>query len=285
MFLPNKIMSKKISNSRKAFPSRSMGPHVLQVIPSAISNIDPFVFLDHFGPFEKTPDFKGVPPHPHAGIATITYLLSGSNRHQDSRGHDALIEAGDLAWMRAGKGIVHAEGMNENSSETQIIHGLQFWISLPAKDKFIEPAFNHYPNAVFPRVIINDVEVKVIYGDLLGAHSPVESLSPTYMYELKMSSDSSVHLPITEGYTCGLYVVKGSVNADDHRLLPCIMTRFETEGEGIDLSANEESLILVFGGEPLNEPIVEYGPFVMNSQEQIAQVIHDYEAGKMGEIQ
>jgi redox-sensitive bicupin YhaK (pirin superfamily) len=277
-------MSKKISNSRKAFPSRSMRPHVLQVIPSAISNIDPFVFLDHFGPFEKTPDFKGVPPHPHAGIATITYLLSGSNRHQDSRGHDALIEAGDLAWMRAGKGIVHAEGMNENSSETQIIHGLQFWISLPAKDKFIEPAFNHYPNAVFPRVNINNVEIKVICGDLLDAHSPVESLSHAYMYELKMPAGSSVQLPIPEGYTCGLYVIKGSVNADDHRLLPSTMTRFETEGEGIDLSANEESLILVFGGAPLNEPIVAYGPFVMNSQEQIAQVIQDYEAGKMGEI-
>jgi redox-sensitive bicupin YhaK (pirin superfamily) len=104
------------------------------------------------------------------------------------------------------------------------------------------------------------------------------------MYELKMPAGSSVQLPIAEGYTCGLYVLEGSVNADDHRLLPSIMTRFETEGEGIDLSANEESLIIVFGGAPLNEPIVAYGPFVMNSQEQIAQVIQDYEAGKMGEI-
>jgi redox-sensitive bicupin YhaK (pirin superfamily) len=156
---------------------------------------------------------------------------------------------------------------------------------LPAKDKFIEPAFNHYPNAVFPRVNINYVDIKVICGDLLGAHSPVESLSPTCMYELKMPAESNVHLPIKEGYTCGLYVVKGSVNEDGHRLLPSTMTRFETEGEGIDLSANEESLIFVFGGEPLNEPIVAYGPFVMNSQEQIGQVIHDYEAGKMGEIQ
>jgi redox-sensitive bicupin YhaK (pirin superfamily) len=106
-------MHKKITHSRMAPKSASMGPNVRQVIPSAVEHIDPFVFLDHFGPMQRNPGSPGVPPHPHAGIATITYLFEGNNRHQDSLGNDAIVYAGDVARMQAGRGIVHAEGMNE----------------------------------------------------------------------------------------------------------------------------------------------------------------------------
>jgi redox-sensitive bicupin YhaK (pirin superfamily) len=277
-------MNKKIVSSFSAQASRSMGPNVRQVIPSAVEHVDPFVFLDHFGPMEKLPGGQGVPPHPHAGIATITYLFSGSNRHQDSYGHDQVINAGDMAWMRAGKGIIHAEGMNENRSGSEIIHGLQFWISLPAKDKFIEPDFFYYPSENFPVLQMNGASVKILCGKLEGQLSPVESLSPAYMFEIKIPAGQSINLPVANDDTCGLYMVKGRIVADEKTLLPTSMTAFDKLGDQISIQAEEDSHFMLFGGTPLNEPIVGYASYVMNSIEQIQQVINDYHSGKMGTL-
>lgn len=278
-------MNRKILATHTAHASRSMGPHVRQVIPSAIENIDPFVFLDHFGPIEKKPGAHGVPPHPHAGIATITYLFSGSNRHQDSRGHDAMIYAGDLAWMQAGKGIVHAEGMNENRTTPEIVHGLQLWISLPAKDKFIEPDFFYYPSTELPTFNIKDTQVKVICGHLLGHISPVKSLSPAFIYEVKIPANTTLELPMEVGYTLGLYLVDGKLNIDDKTLTPASMTAFDNTGDHVQINAIESSHFVLLGGKPLNEPIVGYASYVMNTKEQIQQVMMDYQMGKMGTVE
>jgi quercetin 2,3-dioxygenase len=278
-------MNKKISKSNKSHASRIMGPSVRQVLPSAISHIDPFVFLDHFGPSEKKPGGQGVPPHPHAGIATITYLFTGSNRHQDSRGHDALVMAGDIAWMQAGKGIVHAEGMNEHRTESETVHGLQFWISLPAKDKFIEPAFYHHLSAELPEFQLGEAVIKVVSGELLGYQSPVRSLSPAYIFELKIPKNQSIEIPLKEGDTAGLYVVNGHLNIENKSLLPASMTSFTIDGNAIEIHAAEETHCMLFGGTPLNEPIISYASYVMNSEEQIHQVMQDYQLGKMGTVQ
>ncbi|OYU94078.1 MAG: hypothetical protein CFE21_17925 [Bacteroidetes bacterium B1(2017)] len=278
-------MFKKISKSIKAHASKSMGPSVRQVIPSAIGNIDPFVFLDHFGPVEKKPRGQGVPPHPHAGIATITYLFTGSNRHQDSKGHDAVVQAGDIAWMQAGRGIVHAEGMNENRTEPETVQGLQFWISLPAKDKFIEPVFYHHVSAQFPEFKLGEATVKVLSGVLLGYQSPVKSLSPAYIYEFKIPKNQSIEIPIKEGDTAGLYVVNGHLNIENQSLLPTTITSFSVEGDSIQVDSIEETHFMLFGGTPLNEPIVGYASYVMNSEEQIRRVMMDYQMGKMGTVQ
>lgn len=276
--------TKHIITTRKAYPSRSMGPHVRQVIPSAVEHLDPFVFLDHFGPIEKKPDGQGVPPHPHAGIATITYLFSGSNRHQDSYGHDEMIYAGDLAWMRAGKGIVHAEGMNEGRTEAETVHGLQLWISLPAKDKFIEPDFFYYPKSTLPVFDHEGATIKVICGELFGQTSPVISSSPAYIYEVKIPAGTELTLPIPNGNTCGIYLVEGEALSEENTLLPATMTRFTEEGDRISVKAVADSHLVILGGKPLNEPIVPYASFVMNSQQQIQQVIQDYQSGKMGQL-
>jgi quercetin 2,3-dioxygenase len=277
-------MEKKIIKSFTAPPSRSMGPQVLQVIPTAVNNIDPFVFLDHFGPIEKKPGASGVPPHPHAGIATITYLFSGSNRHQDSYGHDVVIKAGDVGWMQAGKGIVHAEGMNENRTATEIIHGLQFWISLPAKDKFAEPDFFHYPAAELPVFHIGAATVKVLCGAVLGHESPIKSLSPAYIFEVKIPANKTISIPIKVGDTTGLYVVNGKVQVDGLTLVPTSMTALDETGEQIQMTARTDSHLMLFGGTPLREPIVAYASYVMNSEAQIRQVILDYQLGKMGTV-
>lgn len=278
------MSNKKITASHKAVASRSMGPNVRQVIPSAINNLDPFVFLDHFGPFQKQPGSHGVPPHPHAGIATITYLFAGSNRHQDSYGHDAVVQAGDLAWMQAGKGIVHAEGMNENKQEPELVHGLQLWISLPAKDKFSEPAFYFYPSPNLPVFDKEGATIKVICGQLQGHVSPVKSLSPAFIYEVTMPSGNELNLSFSVGDTCGVYVIAGQVFADSQVLEPTVITQFDAANNNLQLKATKDSHLIILGGTPLNEPVVAYASYVMNTKEQIQQVMNDYQHGKMGTV-
>lgn len=277
-------MHKKIIHSSMAPKSASMGPNVRQVIPSAIGHIDPFVFLDHFGPMLRNPGDSGVPPHPHAGISTITYLFEGSNRHQDSIGNDKIVHAGDVAWMQAGRGIVHAEGMNENRTEPEIVHGLQFWISLPAKQKFSAPDFFFYQSADLPKVKLGKSSVKVLCGELNGQQSPVHSLSPAFMYEVNMPANDVISFPIVEGNTVGLYMVKGAIHVDDKTLHPTSITAFERDGDTLHINSSEESHFIIIGGKPLNEPIVGYASFVMNNMEQIQQVMDDYHSGKMGVI-
>lgn len=277
-------MNKKLTSINKAPNSRSMGPHVKQVIPSALEHADPFVFLDHFGPMVKQVGEQGVPPHPHAGIATVTYLFEGRNRHQDSYGHDAIIEAGDIAWMQAGKGIIHSEGMNENQTEPMQMHGLQFWISLPAKDKFIEPQFYHYPSATLPNFEEQGANLKVLCGSFFGRTSPVQSLSPAYILEVKLNANSEIEIPMAEGSSCGLYLISGSISSDGTPFKPFEIAGFSEAGGSIKIEANTESHLILLGGQALNEPIVAYASFVMNSKEQIMQVIHDYQDGKMGQL-
>lgn len=278
------MINRKVLKSQKSHTSKSMGPGVRQVIPSTIGYLDPFVFLDHFGPVEKKPGGQGVPPHPHAGIATITYLFSGSNRHQDSYGHDAVIRAGDLAWMQAGKGIVHSEGMNEDIKQPEIVHGLQFWISLPAKEKFTEPDFFHYPSEMLPNFKVGNTEIKVLCGELYGHKSPVKSLSPAFIYEVKIPAKERVEIYIKPEDSAGIYLVNGSLNADDFILSDQSLTSFDSNGEQITITALEDSHFIVLGGKPLNEPIIGYASYVMNSDEQIKQVMNDYQQGKMGKI-
>jgi redox-sensitive bicupin YhaK (pirin superfamily) len=276
-------MSKQVLSARKAPKSRSMGEHVKQVIPSATDHLDPFVFLDHFGAFQKPIGGLGVPPHPHAGIATITYLFEGTNRHQDSYGHDVVIRAGDLAWMQAGRGIVHSEGMDEGNPTPETLHGVQIWISLPAKDKFIEPDFFFYPAKDLPVFEHAGAQVKVICGELLGHSSPVRSLSPAFIYEVKIPAHTQFSLPIAQNDSCGVYLVSGSLNTDDgHTLQPSSIAKFANNSDELSLQATSESHFLILGGKPLNEPIFAYGSYVMNSREQIIQVMNDYEHGKMG---
>lgn len=277
-------MNKKVIQVHKAPISRSMGPHVRQVIPSAVGYFDPFVFLDHFGPFIKSPEMSGVPPHPHAGIATITYLLEGENRHQDSYGYDVRILAGDLAWMRAGKGILHAEGMNENRTSEERIHGLQFWISLPARDKFMDPDFFHYPSEVLPVITLKGNRIKILCGELVGHISPVEGQSPAYIYDISLPAGNNLEIPIAPGDSCGVYVVAGSIAIDDQTYGEQTMIRMDERSETLTLNSPYGGRIVVLGGKPLNEPIVAYASFVMNSPEQIQQVIEDYQQGRMGEL-
>lgn len=272
---------KKIETTKKPGMS-NMGPDVRQVMPSAIHNIDPFVFLDHYGPFKKQAGWIGVPPHPHAGISTITYIVEGSNRHQDSLGNNEVGYSGDLAWMRAGKGIIHAEGYFGDHKESETSHGLQFWITLPAKDKFTDPIFFHYKKETLPSFQDGNIEIKVLCGTLFGKTSPAKTLSPIFLYELKIPKNEKIEIPVNNGDNCGLYTIEGKVLCDGFELTPTTISKFEQNGDIVQLEAKEDSHIILLGGKSLNEPIVGYASYVMNNEEQIQQVMSNYKSGKMG---
>jgi quercetin 2,3-dioxygenase len=186
--------------------------------------------------------------------------------------------------MRAGRGIIHAEGMNENRKAAERIHGLQIWISLPAKDKFIEPDFFHYPASTLPVISHQANTITILCGALLGHESPVVSLSPAYIYIVQMPPGAQLELPIATGNTCGIYVVEGEIACDDKTLGSQTMVRMDELGDTLSVASPSGARIAILGGEPLREPIVAYASFVMNSPEQINQVIADYNAGKMGEL-
>jgi redox-sensitive bicupin YhaK (pirin superfamily) len=275
---------KKLLKVKSAPKSRSMGPHVRQVIPSGLQDADPFVFLDHFGPFLKLPNSDGVPPHPHAGIATITYLFEGKNLHRDSLGNEAMVNAGDLAWMQAGKGIIHAEGMG-GLEESQNIHGLQFWISLPAKDKFADPYFKHYSAETMPTLTLEHATVKVILGKIGDAQSPVNSLSPAYIFEVKADANALLNISTGEGTSAAVYTISGQVDTQGQSILPAAIAGFDRNGDTVQLQAGKDGAhFMVLGGLPLDEPIVAYASFVMNSFDQINKVIQDYSNGRMGHL-
>lgn len=274
---------RKIEITRK--PGRSsLGPDVRQLIPSAVTQIDPFVFLDHYGPFQKQPGWEGVPGHPHAGITTVTYILEGTNHHEDSLGNVSKMTKGGLAVMTAGKGIIHAEGKFTDVSEPETSHGVQFWLSLPAKDKFSDPDFADYSNEVLPEISRDGVHAKVLMGQLWGETSPVKTNSPTFMYEVKIPTGKTVSIPVKNGDNAGLYVISGEVDAGEDTLASTTIARFERAGEQLEFSATTDAHVFVFGGTPLDEPIASYASFVMNDEGQIKTVIASFNAGEMGRI-
>jgi quercetin 2,3-dioxygenase len=275
---------KKIIAIKKATVNKNSAFNIKQIIPGALNDVDPFVFLDHFGPFERDPNDAHFSPHPHAGIATISYLYSGTSNHVTSLGTPQIVKPGDVAWMRAGSGIEHAEGLREGQTEVEIFHGLQFWISLPAKDKFIKPGFFYYPKKDIPEIIQPGVNIKVVCGELFGKSSPAKSLTPAYIYDIEINENATIQIPVNHGYSCALFVANGTVICNGAEETADSIIKFDEENKMIEFRALKNTRVAVFGGQPLREPIIFHGPFVMNNKEQIIQVIRDYDNGKFGTI-
>jgi redox-sensitive bicupin YhaK (pirin superfamily) len=275
---------RSIQKIGKARPNHSMGPHVLQVMPSAVETAEPFIFLDHFGPFSKRPGESGVPPHPHAGISTVTYLFEGSNRHRDSLGNDVVIQAGDIAWMKSGGGIIHSEGMNELRTEHETIHGVQIWVSLPAANKFDAPFFQHFTADMLPAQTFGEYTVRVLCGHYGDAVSPVQTDSPAYLFHIRANSGAVIKASVVSGYTCVLYCASGGAVCEAETIAKGCMVQYSEEGDQVEFRCTEAGDFILMGGQFLGEPIVGYASFVMNSYEQISRVISDYQAGRMGHL-
>ncbi len=252
---------------------------VRRVLPAARRRaVGPFVFFDHMGPAVFSPG-KGIAvrPHPHIGIATITYLFEGQIMHRDSLGVTQAIEAGAVNLMTAGRGIVHSERAGDDLDTTSKLHGIQSWIALPDDKEEIEPAFEHIPASELPEFEQDDCTIRVIMGECLGKKSPVPTYSETLYLDVVMQEDGSLALP-GEWAEFAVYVVEGSVSIDGETFDSGAMAIAESRGT-LSVSANAQSRVMVIGGDSVGERHI-YWNFVHSSEARIEQAKEDWREGR-----
>jgi len=253
-----------------------------------LKQISPFIFIDHMEPFEikKGEKIMRIDPHPHAGFEVVTYLLNGKFFHRDSQGNEQIAEAGDINWMTSGKGIIHSEGpINEMAETGGTVSLMQTWINLPANKKFIDPSFRHYAGSNLPLVSTDAAELKVLIGSYGAVTSPITTHTAMYYYHIKMKAGQVFSYAVDAKHTAGIYVIDGSLKILNHTTDKGTVVEFNNDGDAVAVKSLTDVEFIAFGGEPINEPLVSYGPFVMNDFKEIQQAIHDYESGKMGVLE
>ena len=255
--------------------------------PLTGKRMSPFFLLDYnqltqFPPREEP---FGVGPHPHRGFETVTIAYKGKVAHHDSRGGGGVIGEGDVQWMTAGSGLLHKEyheqEYNRAGGPFQVV---QLWVNLPAKDKMTTPKYQAITNAEMGRAALSDGgEVEIIAGEFGGVKGPATTFTPVHLYNLKPKKGETVELSFPAGYTTALIAVEGSALINGTEKLPLNnLALLERDGETFTVEALEDGIFLVMSGEPIDEPIAQYGPFLMNTQAEIAQAIDDYQQGKFG---
>lgn len=252
--------------------------------PDGMRGFDPFLLFDEFGSDEPDDYIAGFPPHPHRGFETVTYMLEGEMVHEDHLGHTGILAAGGVQWMTAGRGVIHSEIPRQTSGR---MRGFQLWINLPARDKLIDPAYRHIPAEAIPVVARADgVEVRVIAGCFSQDETVVQGAvrgivtEPTYL-DARLPARTRLEAPIPAGQRALVYGVSGRIQVAGHWIEPRQMAVLAA-GEVIELQTDDRAAqVLILAGRPLNEPIVQYGPFVMNTRAEIRQAIADYEQGRL----
>ncbi|MFC0250659.1 pirin family protein [Massilia consociata] len=261
------------------------GPHLDQ--------IDPFLFLNHHGPQTYPPRNRGLPfgPHPHRGFETVTFILEGMLAHRDNAGHESVIHAGGVQWMTAGRGIVHAEvSPREFLEQGGPIEILQLWVNLPSRLKMSEPAYTGLQREEIPALPVDGgkVTLNLVAGEWEGKAGPVRSLTGVFMSTVQLRPGGSIRFGGIENRNVFLYVVRGLVHVGNHADQVSAMHLLEIDetGDTIEIRAGDDArqdALVVFGhAEPIREPVVSHGPFVMTTREEIAQAIADYQAGRFG---
>lgn len=242
--------------------------------------LDPFLMLDAFR--NENPDdyLGGFPDHPHRGFETITYMIAGRMRHRDSAGHEGLLEPGGAQWMTAGSGLIHSELPEQDAG---LMEGFQLWLNLPASRKMEAPSYRDIQPAGIPEFTSADgVRVRVLAGSSQGVGGAVQrpDTEPLYL-DVHLPAGSRFVQPIAPGHNAFAYVYRGSVEIAGTRVADRNMAILDNNGApAVGVEATEAARLLIVAGQPLNEPIAQYGPFVMNTQEQIEQTLRDYQAGQ-----
>jgi redox-sensitive bicupin YhaK (pirin superfamily) len=249
-------------------------------------SVGPWVFLDHFGPFRVAPGKDGVGPHPHAGIETVTYLLSGKNRHRDSAGHVGIVGAGGAQWMTSGRGIIHAEAPLADNEAEMTMHGIQLWTTLPRALKQMTPRYQRIDASAIPEVVITGGNVRVVAGEFDSRKGPAENLMPLLLWHVSLEAGGRFHAQIPAGFELAAYLISGSAAFGDQRATIGQLAIFEVAGGDIEFSNTDDATldVLLLGGAPAEGPLVFHGPFVMNSVEQVRQAERAYHAGQMGAL-
>jgi redox-sensitive bicupin YhaK (pirin superfamily) len=252
--------------------------------------LSPFLLLDYAPPtkFEPTERRRGVGAHPHRGFETVTVAYQGELEHRDSSGAGGKIGPGDVQWMTAAGGIVHEEFHSRDfARKGGILQMAQLWINLPAKHKNAKPGYQTIVNAQIPNVPLPQGagNVRVIAGEYDGQKGSARTFTPINLWDVRLLAGGAAELPLPDGHTTAVLVVSGTVNVNgDQDAKEGDLAIFHRSGHGIALKARTDAVLLVMAGEPIDEPIVGSGPFVMNTREEIAQAFKDFQSGRMGQI-
>ncbi|MAM57603.1 MAG: nuclease PIN [Salinicola sp.] len=251
-----------------------------------LDQLDPFLFLNHHGPQVYSANNRGLPfgPHPHRGFETVTFILEGSLAHADSADHQSVIHAGGVQWMTAGSGIVHAEiSPPEFLREGGPLEILQLWINLPARLKMSEPRYTGLQRTAIPTIALaGGGELNLIAGECEGQRGPVESLTDVFMSTLRLPAGASHTLSAPAGRQVFLYVVSGEIAVAGQAVKSRHLIELDRAGDGVELEASDDARLIFGHAEVIDEPVVSHGPFVMNTREEIAAAIDDYQAGRFG---
>lgn len=265
------------------FPVRTMLSHHDQG-----AHVSPFIMLDYAGParFEPTSARRGVGAHPHKGFETVTIVYAGEVEHRDSTGAGGVIGPGDVQWMTAASGIVHEEFHSSAfAAKGGDFEMVQLWVNLPAKDKTAKPGYQTLLDADIPTVSLADGagSLRVIAGRHGDAEGPARTFTPINIWDVRLSAGKTVSLDVPEGHTLSVLVLKGTVEVNGQEIArEAQMVLLGETGGGLTLEANNEAKLLVLTGEPIHEPVVAHGPFVMNTVGEIKQAMRDFQAGKFG---
>lgn len=267
-----KVLAESQPEGQGATVRRSIGRHELR-------NLDPFLMLDEFSVSKPA----GFPDHPHRGFETVTYMLDGAFTHQDFSGHKGTIRTGDVQWMTAGRGIVHSE----MPASDGVQKGLQLWINLSSKDKMIEPRYQELQSKDISRAEKDGVEVRIIAGEAFGVRSPVYTRTPTMYMDFTMQPGSQLHQPIPEGWNAFVYIIEGEGVFGSEKAAPasahhCLVLGASGDGLSVWNKSGAPLRFALAAGQPLKEPVVQQGPFVMNTRAEIQQAMEDYYYGKNG---
>jgi hypothetical protein len=255
-----------------------------------LDHVDPFLLLDEMGPVEYRPgEAVGAPDHPHRGFETITYMLEGQFEHEDSAGHKGVLRPGDVQWMTAGAGIVHSEmPSREIRDKGGRVHGFQIWVNLPAKLKMTRPRYQEVSGAKIPTAATADgrARVRVVAGEALGANAVIDTYIPIVYQDWTLDSGADVTVALRTEQQAMVYVFEGSaLVGNEGKTVEDGQLAMLGAGDAVRLrGADGGGRLLLLAGVPIRESVARYGPFVMNTQEEIVQAVRDYQSGKMGEI-
>lgn len=252
--------------------------------------ISPFLMLDFAAAFNFSPTDKprGVDVHPHKGFETVTISYKGSVAHNDSAGNSGIIRPGDVQWMTAGSGVLHKEYHEEKfAAKGGFFEMVQLWVNLPKKDKPVAPHYQALTQENITKVLLPNSggEVNVIAGDFNGNKGAAATYTPVNLFDIKLKEGATVTASVPAAHNTALLVIEGHMKVNDSEVAEHSFVLFKNEGEEVELTASADSVVLLLSGEPINEPIASYGPFVMNTQAEIHEAIKEFQSGKYGVLQ
>ena len=249
--------------------------------------VSPFVFFDEFGPVMVNPKDKPlrVDAHPHAGIIPTTYFLAGAGHHRDSLNYDFQIGKGDFMMFTSGKGAIHMEETGKKLyDDGGLYHGFQIWLNMPAKYKFINPSTDVHRTEKMAAIKTKDYSAQIVLGEMHGAKSKIETLFPVFYFHIKMNAGCKLNIPTDPTHNAFVYVISGKVETEGRKEIKVNqVVLFERGDSEVSLFSSGEAEILMLGGRPHNETVYAYGPFVMNTEDEIRKCYSDYQSGKMGD--